>query len=53
MLIIHGIHAEISGRHLVYQSGYQDSFGIVALSVYLAVTILPIFVSGIKRMCIL
>jgi hypothetical protein len=53
MLVIHGIHAEISGRHLVYQSGYQDSLGMAALSVYLAVTILPIFVSGIKRMYIL
>ena len=53
MLIVHGIHAEISGRHLVYQSNYQDSFGITALVVYLAVTILPIFVSSIKRMYIL
>jgi hypothetical protein len=53
MLVVHGIHAEISGRHLVYQSGYQDSLGMAALSVYLAVTILPIFVSSIKRMYIL
>jgi hypothetical protein len=53
MLIIHGVYAEISGRHLVYQSSRQDSLGMAALFVYLAVTILPIFVSSIKRMFIL
>jgi hypothetical protein len=52
-LIIHGVYAEISGRHLVYQSSRQDSLGMAALIVYLAVTILPIFVSSIKRMFIL
>jgi hypothetical protein len=53
LLIAHRVHAEISGMHLIYQSNFDDNFGKAALACYLAVTIVPLFVSSIKRMYIL
>lgn len=53
LLIIHKIHAEISFRHLTYQSNFNDNFGNLALVCYLAVTVAPLFVSSVKRMYIL
>ncbi|PKL92083.1 MAG: hypothetical protein CVV21_04865 [Candidatus Goldiibacteriota bacterium HGW-Goldbacteria-1] len=53
LLIAHGIYAEVSSRHLTYQSGFQDDLGWTALILYLAVTVLPLFISGVKRMYIL
>lgn len=53
LLITRGIHAEISSRHMTYQSGYDDNFGWLALSLYLAVTVLPLFVSSVKKMYVL
>ena len=52
-LVLHGIHAEISGRHLSYQSNFPDSFEKTALFFYFIVTVVPLFVSGIKRMPVL
>jgi hypothetical protein len=52
-MIFFGVHAEIRGLHLTYESSVHDTFGIAALALYLAVTIAPIFVSSIKRMYIL
>lgn len=53
LLVTRGIHAEISSKHLVYQSGHDDNFGWLALSLYLVVTVLPLFVSGVKKMYVL
>jgi len=52
-LVFYNIHAKISGRHIAYQSAVQDSFAKIALILYLAATIGPLFVSSIKRMYIL
>ena len=52
-LILYSIHAEISSRHIAYHSVVQDSLGKIALFVYLAATIVPLFISSIKRMYIL
>ena len=52
-LVIHGIHAVISGRHIAYQSNLPDTLDKKALFFYLAVTVVPLFVSGIKRVPIL
>lgn len=53
LLITHGIRAEISAHHLTYQNGYQDNFVWPALSLYLFVTVMPLFVSSIKRMYVM
>ena len=46
-------HAEISRMHIAYESTFKDSFNIVAIVLYLAATLVPLFVSSIKRSWIL
>ncbi len=53
LLVVHKIHAEIGGMHITYQSNFDDNFGKLALACYLLVTVVPLFVSSIKRMYIL
>ena len=47
------VHADISSRHLVYQNDLHGGFGKVALALYFAVTVIPLLVSGIRRMYVL
>jgi hypothetical protein len=46
-------YAEISRFHIAYHSTFQDPFGKVAIALYLAATLAPLFVSSIKRTWIL
>ena len=52
-LVFYRIHAEISCRHIAYQSASQDSLGKIPLTLYLAATIIPLFASSFKRMYVL
>jgi hypothetical protein len=52
-MIAHSIHAEIMGKHVVYQDTSMDSSGLVAIVFYLLATIAPLFVSSTKRVYIL
>ena len=49
-LVLYPVHADISSRHLVYQNDLHNAFGKTALMLYFVVTVLPFFVSGVKRM---
>lgn len=49
----HGIYAEVSSRHIIYQSDFHGNFNVPAMMLYLGATILPLFVSSVKRMYIL
>ncbi len=53
LLIVHGVYAQVNFRHLSYQSDSQDNFNMIALAVYLSVTVLPLFVSSVKTMYVL
>lgn len=52
-LVLHPVHADISSRHLVYQNDLHAGFGKAALALYFAVTVIPLLVSGIRRMYVL
>jgi len=52
-LVFHPVHAEISGMHIIYKNNFNNSLGLPALLFYMAVTVIPFFVSGIKRMYVL
>lgn len=52
-LLFFNPQAQISGRHMLYQTDFKDSFGITAIVLYLLATLVPFFVSSIKRMYIL
>lgn len=52
-LVLYPVHADISSRHLVYQNDLHAGFGKVGLALYFGVTVLPLLVSGIKRMYVL
>ena len=51
-LIFYDIHAEISVRHIVYQNAAPYSSTVISIIFYLVATILPLFVSSIKRIYI-
>lgn len=46
-------HAEISSFHIAYKSTFKDPFSTIAIVFYLAATLVPLFVSSIKRTYIL
>jgi len=52
-LIFYPAHAEISRLHIDYKSAFQGAFRTEALACYLAATMIPLFVSSIKRTHIL
>jgi hypothetical protein len=52
-LVVNPVHAEISSRHLVYQNDLSAGFGKIGLALYFAVTVLPLLVSGVRRMYVL
>lgn len=52
-LIMSGGQAEIAGHHIHYHLGQQDRFPMVTDLAYGIVTILPAFLSGIRRMWLL
>jgi hypothetical protein len=52
-LTLYPVHADISSRHLVYLNDLHPGFGKAALGLYFAVTVIPLLVSGIRRMYIL
>lgn len=51
-LMFYDIYAVISGRHIVYQGTTPSSLEGIAIIVYLVATIVPLFVSSIKRIYI-
>lgn len=48
-IVSYPLRAEISGMHLVYQSAMQHPYGKVPTLFYLLPTLLPFFVSSLKR----
>ena len=48
-LIFFGIHAYIVSLHISYSNSFGDFFGPAAVVLYLAATLGPLFISGIKR----
>lgn len=52
-LMSYGVYAGVFGRHITYQNSVRDYFAKTALIFYLFATLLPLFVSSIKRMWIL
>ena len=48
-LLTFNVSPEISGFHILYKNEFPPSLSNPAFSVYLTVTITPLFVSGIKR----
>lgn len=52
-LVVYPVHAEISSRHLVYQSDLHAGFGKVGLALYFGVTVIPLLVSSVRRMYVL
>ena len=52
-LVLYPVHADISSRHLVYLNDLHDGFGKAALAMYFGATVIPLLVSGIRRMYIL
>lgn len=51
--MIYDIYAEASSRHIVYQGANKDPLLILAMFFYLLATIVPLFVSSVKRAYIL
>lgn len=45
--------AQISGRHMLYQTDFKDSLGVAAIVLYMLAVIAPLFISSVKRMYIL
>ena len=52
-LIFYHPYAEISRFHIAYRSTFEDPYSLVAIAFYLASTLVPLFVSSIKRTYIL
>jgi hypothetical protein len=48
-MVFYDINAEISRRHIVYLSSAPHNSAIAAIILYLVATIVPLFVSSIKR----
>jgi len=48
-LIAYSVHAEILGKHVVYQDTFSNSSGLVTIVLYLFATVAPLFVSSTKR----
>jgi hypothetical protein len=46
-LIFLSVHAEIRGMHITYHNNLHEAFGMPALMIYVLVTVIPFFVSGI------
>jgi drug/metabolite transporter (DMT)-like permease len=51
-LIFLNVHAEIQSFHISYFNDYPGGLVMLAFVIYLAVTILPLFVSSVKKMWI-
>ncbi len=48
-IVIYDLHAEISGRHIVYRRAAQSLPGIIPTLIYLVPTLVPFFVSSLRR----
>jgi len=48
-LLFFNVNPQITGYHIKYNSDFPKSFVMVAFSVYILVTITPLFISSIKR----
>jgi hypothetical protein len=48
-LLTFNVSPQISGYHILYENDFPQSLSNPAFSVYLIVTITPLFVSGVKR----
>ena len=48
-ILSYPLHAEISGRHLIYRSAVQHHYGNIPTFVYLLPTLVPFYVSSLRR----
>ena len=48
-LLTFNIYPQIEGYHILYKTDFPKSLSMIAFSIYLIVTITPLFVSSIKR----
>jgi len=48
-IMTYDLHAEISGRHIIYKSAVLHPFGKIPTLIYLVPTLVPFFVSSLKR----
>lgn len=48
-LVSFNIYPQIEGYHILYKTDFPKSLSMIAFSIYLIVTITPLFVSSIKR----
>ena len=52
-LLCYEIHAEIIGKHIVYQDTTLDFWGAIRICAYLLAVLVPFFVSSVRRIYIL
>lgn len=52
-LAFYSVHAEISRMHITYKSAFESPYQNVAMLLYLTATLIPLFVSSVKRTYIL
>ncbi|MFH0920815.1 MAG: DUF6629 family protein [Fibrobacterota bacterium] len=52
-LVFYHAHAEISFMHIAYQSTFKNSYSTIPVGLYLVATILPLFISSVKRTSVL
>ena len=52
-LVFYPIHAEISRLHIIYKCAFESPYQNVAMLLYLTATLIPLFVSSVKRTYIL
>jgi hypothetical protein len=52
-LVFYRPYAEISRFHIAYQSTFHDPYSKIAIALYLAATLVPLFISSINRTYIL
>jgi len=48
-LVFYNIYPEISGYHILYKTDFPKALSMPAFIIYLIVTIIPLFISSIKR----
>ncbi len=48
-LVMYHAHAEISYMHINYKSNFQSPFSNIPTAIYLIATLVPVFVSSVKR----
>ncbi|AKG54358.1 membrane protein [Dehalogenimonas sp. WBC-2] len=52
-LILFSVTPQIEGMHIIYHNDFPNGFSDIIFPLYLAATILPLFISSVKRMWVL